>query len=124
MVADAVIEQNEYDYEQLHYDNKTKEITYTKNPADYDHVILLSPVWAFALAEPMKQYIATHAADIKGYDLIVTCGVWGLRGCVKNCLSAIGRPPNNALIFRAKDVRRGAYDIRAVTYLWNLGQTP
>jgi len=114
VVADTVIEKKGCDFDELKYDKKTKAIEYLRDPADYEHVILLAPVWGFELAEPMKVYVAKHKVGIKHYDLIVTCGGFGLRGCIKNCLSSIGRLPENALIFRAKRVKQGDFDIDAV----------
>ena len=113
-VAQTIIESKNCDYDELQYDEKTKTITHTNNPSDYEHIILLAPVWAFALAEPMKQYIAKHKSNIKQYDLIVTCGAWGLRGCIKNCVKAIGKPPGKSLIFKAKHVKRGNFDINTI----------
>ena len=113
-VADSIIASKDCDFDELVYNEKEKSIESVRNPLDYEHIILLSPVWAFSLAEPMKIYIEKNKSDIKQYGLIVTCGVFGLRGCVKNCLSVIGRPPKNALIFKAKQVKRGNFDISAV----------
>jgi len=113
-VAQAVIEKKNCDYDELQYDEKAKTVNHVFNPSDYEHIVLLAPVWAFALAEPMKKYLAVHKSNIKRYDLIVTCGSFGLRGCIKNCLTSIGRPPENALKFKSKDVKRGDFDFSAV----------
>ena len=113
-VAEKLVAQIGCDFDELTYDGDTKSVSFTLNPSDYERVILLAPVWAFSLAEPMKQYIIKHKGGIKRYDLIVTCGGLGLCGCVKNCLAAIGKPPEHALKIRAKDVKQGKYDISAV----------
>ena len=113
-VAQAIIDSKSCDFDELQYDEKAKTIGSSRNPADYEHIIILAPVWAFALAEPVKLYLGQYKSDIKKYDLIVTCGMFGLRGCVKNCVSAIGKPPENALIFKAKHVKSGNFDISAV----------
>ncbi|MCL2109841.1 MAG: hypothetical protein FWH20_10920 [Oscillospiraceae bacterium] len=117
-VAEAVVAAKGCDFVELQFDEKTQTMSAidpVHNPAEYERVILLAPVWAFALATPMKMYIAEHKSAIaamKNYDLIVTCGGWGLRGCVRNCRRAIGKPPETALIFKAKQVKRGEFDIR------------
>ncbi|MCL2045355.1 MAG: hypothetical protein FWG88_03105 [Oscillospiraceae bacterium] len=113
-VAKAIIEKKNCDFDILEYDDKTKKMSSKLDPALYEHIILLSPIWAFSLAEPMKQYILKHNAAIKQYDLVVTCGGIGLRGCIKNCLSSIGFPPRNAMKFRSKQVKSGDFDISAV----------
>ena len=113
-VAGAVVAGKGCDIDDLIYDEKTKEIQCTKDPSEYEHIILLSPVWVFSLAEPMKIYLSRHGSKIRNYDLIVTCAGFGLRGCVKNCLSSIGKPPANSLIFRAKQVQQGNFDLSAI----------
>ena len=110
-VAQAIIDRKKCDFDVLQYDDSTKEVKSSKKPSDYERIILLAPIWAFSLAEPMKKYIEQHKAGIKLYDLVVTCGAWGLRGGVKYCRVAIGRPPENALLFKSKDVKTGNFDI-------------
>ena len=113
-VAQAVIAENDCDSDELSYDEKTKSFDYERDPSEYDCVILLAPVWAFSLAEPMKKYIAKHKSNIKRYGLIVTCGGFGLQGCVRNCLSSIGAKPEIALKFRSKYVKQGIFDLSPV----------
>ena len=113
-VAEAVIKKLGCDFDEIIYDEKSETIRYSKNPADYGRIILLAPVWAFSLAEPMKKYIRETNAAVKKYDLIVTCGLFGLGGCVKNCTKAFGKAPDNALIFKAKKVKLGDFDISAI----------
>ena len=113
-VADAVVKKLNCDLDELSFDEKIKKVTGARNPADYDRVILLSPIWAFSLSEPMKLYLEKHKSDIKMYSLVVTCGMFGLRGCVNNCVSAIGKPPEHALKFKSKAVKQGNYDIIAL----------
>jgi len=110
-VAESIVKLMECDVDALQFDEKTKEVTSTKNPSDYERIILLSPVWAFSIAEPMKKYIAQNKAGIKHYSLVVTCGKWGLRGSVGYCRATLAKPPEHALIFKAKDVKAGNFDI-------------
>ena len=113
-VAQSIVDLTGFDAEGLQFDEKTKTVTSVKNLADYERVILLSPVWAFSIAEPMKKYIAQHKANMKHYDLVVTCGMWGLRGSVKYCKNTIGISPRQALLFKAKDVKTGDFDISPI----------
>ena len=110
-VAQALAAEKGCDSDELHFDEKTKSIDCALDPAGYGCVILLAPIWAFSLAEPMKLYIAKHKSSIKRYGLIVTCSAFGLRGCIRNCLSSIGAKPEIALKLKAKDVKQGSYDI-------------
>ncbi len=113
-VAQEIIKKANCDSDELQFDESSKTIGNKRNPSEYERVILLAPVWAFSLAEPMKLYVAKYGADIKRYDLIVTCGGLGLRGCIRNCVSAIGKPPVKALKLRSKIVKLGNFDISEV----------
>lgn len=110
-VAQSVVEKLACDSDEIQYDEAAKAIKSILNPSDYERVILLSPVWAFSLAEPMKLYLAKYKSEIKKYRLIVTCGSMGLRGCVKNCKSMIGVSPEKAIKIKAKLVKEGNFDV-------------
>ena len=113
-VAEKIIDEKQCDFDELRFDEQTKIMNESRDPSLYDHIILMSPVWAFALADPMKQYVRKHKGKIKEYDLIVTCSGLGLRGCVKNCISSIGKPPMQALKIRAKHVQSDHYDLSKI----------
>ena len=112
-VAKAVIEKLGCDFDKIEFNEKDKTISSGKDPSGYDRVILMSPIWAFSLAEPMKLYLKEHGG-IKNYSLIVTCGGLGLKGCVRNCNSALGAAPRQAMKIRAKTILDGSFDISAV----------
>lgn len=92
------------------FDPNAKTITHTQNPADFERVILLSPIWAFELSEPMKIYVSKFGSKIPAYELIVTCSLFGLRTCVSNCKSLIGKPPEKALKFKGKAVLADGFE--------------
>lgn len=110
-VAEAVIKNLACDYDKLDYDEKSKAIRCTKKPSDYERVILLSPIWAFSLAEPMKLYLNKFRSEILTYNLIVTCAGLGLRNAIRNCRSAIGKSPEKAIKIRAQQIRQGDFDV-------------
>lgn len=110
-VAQSVAEKSASDFDEIQYDEAAKSIKSRHNPADYERVILLSPVWALSLAEPMKLYLAKYKSGIKKYNLIVTCGSMGHRGCVKNCKSIIGIPPEKSMKIKSKAVKEGNFDV-------------
>ena len=114
-VAKAIVKNLHCDLDELKFDEKTKKVSDSRNPAQYDRVIILSPIWAFSLSEPMKRYLEKHKSKIKAYSLVVTCGMLGLRGCVGKCKSIIGKPPEKSMKFKKKDVLRGNYDISTVS---------
>ncbi|MDR1735414.1 MAG: hypothetical protein LBR85_00900 [Oscillospiraceae bacterium] len=113
-VAKDLVKGKDFDYDELKYDEGAKTTSHTRNPAEYERVILLSPVWAFSLSEPMTQYIFKNKAGIKRYDLVVTCGLMGLRGCVRKCASILGRPPEKTLKLKSKNVQAGNFDVSGI----------
>ena len=113
-VAEAILEKLDCDLELLEFDEKTKMITVIYDPADYDQVIILSPIWAFTLSGPMKRYLLEYHEAIKAYYLVVTCGGLGLYGCVRFCWKTMRKPPEVAVKLRARDVNKGDIQIEKV----------
>ena len=113
-VAESVVKKLKCDLDELQFDETAKTISSSRDPKDYDRVILLSPVWALSLSAPMKLYLAEHKADIKSYSLVVTCGKLGLKGCVGNCKKSIGKPPEHAMKIKAAAVKEGAFSIDGI----------
>ena len=113
-VAEAVIKKLSCDNAELIYDEAAKTIKGAPDPSGYERVILLCPIWAFSLAEPMKLYLKAYGKSIKNYSLIVTCSLFGLRGCVGNCVAAIGKRPVKSMKIKSKDVGSGSFDIKPI----------
>lgn len=110
-VAEAVAAKTGCDLDAITYNEAAKNVQADKNPGEYDRVVLLAPVWAFSLAEPMKLYLKQYGSGIKTYSLIVTCGMMGLRGCVRACKSLLGKEPEQAMKFRSKQVKQGDFKV-------------
>ena len=112
-VAEAAVKELSCDYAELIFDETAKKTEGAVDPSEYEHVMLICPIWAFSLPEPMKMYLQEHGKSIKNYSLIVTCGLFGLRGCVSNCVSAIGKAPQKSVKIKAKDAKAGNFDIKS-----------
>ena len=52
---------------------KTTEINFSKNPADYDVVILGSPVWNGRVTPAVRTYLLKNRNNIKKTAFFVTC---------------------------------------------------
>jgi hypothetical protein len=99
------------DIDEISFDEAAHTIAHELEPAAYERVILMCPVWAFSLPEPMKLYLERHKGDIKNYRLAVTCGMFGLGGCVSGCKKILGRGPESALKIRSKRIEGGEYSL-------------
>ncbi|GHV10996.1 hypothetical protein FACS1894219_01420 [Clostridia bacterium] len=77
----------------------------THDAGKYDKIIFISPIWASALATPVRSYMAANKDKIKSYDLYVTCGSSGLEEAKKDAQSVTGKLPEEARQFRASDIK-------------------
>jgi flavodoxin len=41
---------------------------------DYDHLILIAPIWAGKIATPLKSFLLKEKSNIRGYSFITACG--------------------------------------------------
>jgi len=110
--AEAVIKELGCESAELLYDESAKTIEGAVDPSGFERVILLCPIWAFSLAEPMKLYLKEHGKAINSYSLIVTYGLFGLRGCISNCVKAIGKPPVKSMKIRDKYTKADNFDVK------------
>lgn len=79
-------------------------------PADFDHVILISPVWLRSLARPMQTFLSEHSHDIKRYSAIcVLSGYGGLRA-VDDMATILGGQPQFTLLLKQYEVLSGECD--------------
>lgn len=114
-IAEKARDSIKCDIDEIAYDSQTKKIVWSRNPADYDSVILMCPIWAFHLPKPMSLYIKEHKNAIARYRLAVTCGGMGLWGCVAGCRGALGKPPERALKIKESDIKSGSYKLDSIT---------
>jgi len=55
--------------------NRTPRIEdHEENINDYDHVILIAPVWAAKIATPLKSFLLKEKNNIRRYSFITACG--------------------------------------------------
>ena len=113
-VAAAVAKELDCECCELVYDEVGKTISGAVEPSGYERLILVCPIWAFELAEPMKLYLGKYGKSIKKYSLIVTCSLFGLRTCVNNCVKAIGSKPEKSMKIKGKNVKANAFDITGI----------
>jgi len=113
-VAEKIKDTLSCDWDEIQYDENAHTIKSAVDPAGYDRIILMCPIWAFSLPEPMTLYLEAHKAGISQYRLAVTCGLFGLRGCVSGCKKILGTPPEAAVKIRAKFIPSGKYSIAKV----------
>lgn len=114
-VAEKIRKALSCDMDEIQYDKAAHTVGGKLNPADYDRVILMCPIWGFHLSEPMKLYLRQRKANIKRYRLAVTCGSMGLRGCVADCKKILEKSPEVAVKIKAKTIADNSFSISEIT---------
>ncbi len=77
----------------------------TRNPADYDLVVLSGPIWAFTICTPTRTYATTHKDSFKNVAFLCTAG--DARSARKGCDAlgeVVGKAPVATLALGEKDV--------------------
>ncbi len=77
----------------------------TRNPADYDLVVLGSPIWAFTICTPTRTYATSHKDSFKNVSFLCTAGD---AGCAQKGCDALGevtgKAPVATLALGGKDI--------------------
>ena len=80
-----------------------------KDPADYDLVVIGTPIWAWDVASPVRTYLTRNAGKIKKAAFFCTMGGSGDKGAFKTMEGFCGTKPKATLVLRTKEVVQNAY---------------
>ncbi len=78
-----------------------------KDPADFDLVVLGSPVWAFTMCPAIRAYAAVHAATLRKVAFFCTHGGGGSGKSDREVEAILGQPLAASLALLDKAVDRG-----------------
>lgn len=71
---------------------KTPEIeAIENNPADYDLVVIGTPVWASTMASPVYTYLTQNKDKLNNVAFFATCGGSGDESTLKNMAKLVGK---------------------------------
>jgi flavodoxin len=94
------------------------------DPADYELVILGSPVWNASVSAPVRTYLEENGDRIRRVAFFCTFGTFGGRGsarALRQMEAACRKRPIATLGLREKDVDRRAFVPRVQTFVGALG---
>lgn len=77
-------------------------------PGDFRTVVLVSPIWAYRLAGPMRTFVARHGAVLGRVAVVSTMSSAGASNAVGEVADLIGRAPIAAVAFRTRDLETGS----------------
>ncbi len=75
-----------------------------RDPADYDLVVLGSPVWVGHVSSPMRSYLARHSGKLGHVALFVTEGGSGGPKALAEMTALVGQKPAATLELRAGEL--------------------
>lgn len=91
------------------------------NIADYDLVILGSPVWNGSLSGPTRSFIAKHKNDLKNVAFFATQGgKYGQKNIFEQMKKSSGKTPLAILSVNDKEISSGAYKNSISTFVSKL----
>lgn len=76
----------------------------SRNPADYDLVVIGTPVWNWSLAAPVRSYVRRHAEAFKDVAFFCTEGGSGEARVFGELERLCGRPPRVTLTVREAEL--------------------
>lgn len=77
------------------------------DPADFDLVILGTPVWVGHVASPMRSFLQGYRSTLRHVAFFCTCGGRGAERAFLDMQHLTGRPPEATLALTAADLRTG-----------------
>ncbi|HMK45522.1 MAG TPA: flavodoxin [Methanocella sp.] len=80
-----------------------------KDPAQYDLVIIGTPVWSFNMSSPVRTYIKENSAGFKGVALFCTLGGKGQDSTLKEMGELSGKAPKSTLVVFTDEVKKDAF---------------
>jgi flavodoxin len=75
-----------------------------RNPADYDLVIVGSPIWNASLSAPVRSYLRRYRAAMHDVAFFLTCGGFGIERALQQMVDESGRLPLARLTVRERDL--------------------
>ena len=78
------------------------------DPADFGTVVLVSPIWAYRLASPMRSFVADRRDDLQQIAVLSVMGGSGAPNAVAEIGHLLGRAPLLAAAFTTREVEDGS----------------
>lgn len=80
-----------------------------KNPADYDLVLIGTPVWANTMCSAVRTYLTSKKDALPDVAFFLTTAMSGVDSTFKNMQKVTGKAPVATLAVMEKTVKRGEF---------------
>ncbi|MDM0045072.1 flavodoxin [Variovorax dokdonensis] len=81
-------------------------------PTQFDAVVLVSPIWAFSLASPMRSFVRTRRDHLPDVAVVSVMGGAGASNAEREVERLLGRTCVRAAAFTMQDVQEGKANAR------------
>ena len=88
----------------------------TRRPADYDLVVIGTPVWAFTMCPAVRAWLQREAANLRATAFLCTQGGSGAERTMRDMEALTGRPPIARLVLCDKEIRANTCDARIAAF--------
>ena len=78
------------------------------DPDDFHTVVLLSPIWVYSLAGPMRSFVTSHRGALRRVAVILTMGSAGASNAIAEIAHVLGHSPILVDAFTTRQVEDGS----------------
>lgn len=86
------------------------------DPGDFHTVVLMSPIWVYRLAGPMRSFIASRRNALRRVAVISTMGSAGASNAVAEIAHVLGKSPILADAFTTREIEDGSGTARLIAF--------
>jgi hypothetical protein len=86
------------------------------DPDDFHTVVLVSPIWIYGLAGPMRSFVAARREALRHVAVIFTMGSGGASNAIAEIGRVLGRAPILARAFTSREVEDGSCTGRLLAF--------
>jgi flavodoxin len=90
------------------------------NPADYDLVVIGTPIWAWNISSPVRSYIVQHQGQFRRLALFCTCDGAGQTKVLSDLEALCNKAPIATLAVTTQEMTDGQQDQRMTRFLAQL----
>ncbi len=92
------------------------------DPAQYDLVIIGTPIWAWSMSSPVRAYITQHASSLKHVAFFCTEGGTGGKRAFEHMSELIGKHPVATLEVTETDIKQGTDKDKLKQFVSDIGR--
>jgi flavodoxin len=89
-------------------------------PADFDLVVIATPIWSWNLCVPIRTYLEDHKTEFKQLAFCCTMGGSGHERAVKDLIKIVNKTPLATLALTTKEVLAGDISAKVQQFVESL----